>query len=351
MVKWNAIETKLTEDKNRSRKTVVICIAAGILLTCVLFFGGMWLVNPIIEEYINENKEYRYLYDFYDKKVGVNQTAVYFIGSSIVGSSILPLEINQLLNTQGYNVTAYNLAVNGDTPVKRSIQIQKIIDSKPSLVIFGITYRSIADEEELPDEQVVLVHDRLDVRDDAMYLYSANELKSLQTEDSPIYRKKFLLNALSNLDYETKKTFDYSTDPYGDIFRLHCDKQKNQAAMIEELKNPRDPWRPVVGNETTRYKQALLYNVQTLRDAGIHVAIINMPLNPFTSEKITNESRQNYYDLLNEAGVNWYEMEYGYGDEYFFDSHHMTFAGATEFAPRIANVIIQEVDAHDIIHE
>ena len=120
---------------------------------------------------------------------------------------------------------------------------------------------------------------------------------------------------------------------------------KNPEQILKEANDPDDPWHPIVTNESTRYKQALIYNVQTLQNAGIPVVLINMPLHPLTSEKITDESRQNFYDLLNETGAKWYDMELGCGDEYFFDSHHMTFYGATQFAPRMAELIISEVES------
>ncbi|MCZ9311818.1 MAG: hypothetical protein O0V67_00425 [Methanocorpusculum sp.] len=343
MDKWGAVNTKLTKEGGTTRSTVVVCVLAGVLIAGGLFSVGMYAAEPVIDAYLNETKEIIHLYDFYDLKIGEDQTAVYFIGSSIIGCSIYPPYINQNLSIQGYNITAYNLIVSGDTPVRRSVEIQKIIDSSPSLVVFGVTYRSVTDEAAWPDERVILVHDRLVVRDGARQLYSADEWNDLKTVCTPNYKKKFLPSALFHFPSETSNTLDYQNDPYGISSRLYRDSQKNPEKMLEEANDPTDIWRPIVTNESTRYKQALIYNVQTLQNAGIPVVLINMPLHPLTSEKITNESRQNFYDLLNETGAKWYDMEFGCGDEYFFDSHHMTFYGATQFAPRMAELIISEV--------
>lgn len=343
MDKWGAVNTKLTKEGTSSRTTVAVCVFAGVLIASGLFVAGMYAAEPVIDTYLNDTKEIIHLYDFYDLKIGEEQTAVYFIGSSIIGCSVYPPYINQNLSAQGYNITAYNLIISSDTPVRRSVEIQKIIDSSPSLVVFGVTYRSVTDETAWPDERVILVHDRLNVREDARHLYSPSEWNDLKTESTPNYKKKFLPSAISHFPSVSDSTHDYLYDPYGVPKRVHLSNTKNPEKMLEEANDPTDIWHPVVTNESTRYKQALIYNVQTLQNAGIPVVLINMPLHPLTSEKITNESRRNFSDLLNETGAKWYDMEFGCGDEYFFDSHHMTFYGATQFAPRMADLIIEEV--------
>ena len=344
MDKWGAVNTKLTKEGTSSRTTVAVCVLAGVLIAGGLFIAGMYAAEPVIDTYLNESKQIGHLYDFYDLKVGKNQNAVYFIGSSIIGDSIYPPYIEGNLSEMGYNFSIYNLIVNGDTPVRRSVEIQKIIDSSPLFVVYGVTYRSVADESIWPDERVILVHDRLDVREDAWQLYSEKEQEDLQAEPTFHYKKKFLVNALSyspaSFDFFTH---DYLNDPYGITAREYRSERKDPTQIFREANDPTDIWHPVVTNESTRYKQALIYNVQTLQNAGIPVVLINMPLHPLTSEKITNESRRNFSDLLNETGAKWYDMEFGCGDEYFFDSHHMTFYGATQFAPRMADLIIEEV--------
>ncbi|MCZ0860060.1 hypothetical protein O0S10_02300 [Methanocorpusculum sp. MG] len=343
MDKWGAVNTKLTKEGDVPRSTVVVCILAGVLIAGGLFVAGMYAAEPVIDEYLNETKGIIHLYDFYDLNIGEDQTAVYFIGSSIIGASIYPPYINQNLSNNDYNITTYNLYISSDTPRRRSIELQNIIASAPSLIIYGVTYRSVTDRAEWPDEQIVLVHSRLKILNDSLQLYSQKERNDLKIKPTIYYKKKFIPNAVSYTPVVHDPTFDYLNDPNGLISRRYYDTTKKPEQILKEANNPKDPWRPIVTNESTRYKQALIYNVQTLQNAGIPVVLINMPLHPLTSEKITDESRQNFYDLLNETGAKWYDMEFGCGDECFIDSHHMTFYGATQFAPRMAELIISEV--------
>ncbi|HJJ41694.1 MAG TPA: hypothetical protein O0W90_00055, partial [Methanocorpusculum sp.] len=239
--------------------------------------------------------------------------------------------------------------MDGDIPRDRSLEIQKIIDSKPSLIIYGVTYRSITDESSDSSflERVNLVHSRLDVREDSYFLFTNDELKMITTGPSFLYNKTFFRSALKDKlfgkDDKTNK-INYKIDPYGDNHRKYWGNLSDNSQIIRFSNDPHNKWRPIVTNESTIYKEALIYNVKTLQDAGIPVIIINMPIHPLFSEKITDESRQNFFDLLNQTGAVWYDMERDYGDEFFYDSHHASFYGAHQFAPVMADLIIEQVE-------
>ena len=97
-----------------SKISVVTGIVVGVLFGFSLVFGIIYASG--VYTYIENTKEIVNLYDFYNINVGDNTNAVYFVGSSIVGCSIDPIQINQHLEELGYeNITAYNLAINGET--------------------------------------------------------------------------------------------------------------------------------------------------------------------------------------------------------------------------------------------
>ena len=114
-------------------------------------------------------------------------------------------------------------------------------------------------------------------------------------------------------------------------------------AVIKALANPTNDWRPVVPSGDTLNKQAFMYNVKKLEEAGIPVVIINMPVSPLLSEKITDESRQNFYDYLDSTGVTWLDMENMYDDSHFFDYIHSTWEGSLDFSQEMVDLIIQEL--------
>lgn len=336
-------KTKRKEPEAKKWK-VVAGIVLGLVLAGGMFLGVMLVANQSINYYLEDTKDVLHIYDFYDAKVGENQTAVYFIGSSIVGDAIYTPAINSYLKESGYNITSYNLAMDGDIPLRRTVQIQNIIDSSPSLVIYGVTYRTVTSESWQP-ERVILVHDNLNIREDSLYLFSDEEIEDFHKVPDLYYKKTYLRNALTYIHTPKIGSWDYFTDPFGLEHREHRDSLKDYGQILNESKNPNDPWRPIVTNESTRYKDALVYNVQTLQNAGIPVVIVNMPLHPLFSEQITDESKQNFTNLLNSTGASGiYDYECYYSDDFFRDSHHAFLRGALEFAPVMADLIIQELN-------
>lgn len=346
-MKIDKLIEKTTEKSEKKKWKVVVGIVVGLILALSIISVYLF-VYVDVDTYLSETKGMVALYDFYDLKVGEDESAVFFVGSSVMGLSVYPPYIDEELSRRGYNIKTYNLLVESDIPLERSLEIQKIIDSKPSLVIYGVTYRSVISgiSQNRLEQRTKLVYPRLNIRPDSLYLFTDEELREYVFQPPTwIYLKTFVKSAMTyNGKSASSHTWDYTVDPYGIGFRTAYSAQKNPDKIIQEAENPYDEWHPTVTDEHTRYKEALLYNVQTLEDAGIPVIILNMPLHPLTSEKITNESRQNFYNLLNQTGAVWYDMEYDYGDEFFRDSHHAMFeTGTPVFSSRMVDLIIQEM--------
>ena len=337
------------ETKSGLSLSVYIVIICSVIISFGCFLGFYCVVD--VDEYLQDNKQIINLYDFYDQKVGKNETSIFFIGSSILGRAIYPPKINQLIKMNYPNITAYNLYISSDIPIERTLEIQKIVDAKPSLVIYGISYRSVTDDIDYSHffERTKLVYSRLNIRDDSLFLYNEAEIMYF-TPISNLDKKKYLFSAIQYaFNGRVQEAFNYSFDPYGgEEYRKSLPKV-GRNVIAADANNLNSIWRPVVTNESTRYKDALIYNVKTLQDAGIPVIILNMPLHPLYSEKITDESRANFYTLLNETCAIWYDLERDYDEDYFNDGIHASFDGAMKFAPRMADLIIEQVEK-DVIH-
>ena len=337
------------EETEIKRSIVVAGIGAVLCITLGSFFCIFYLAD--VDGYLQDTKYIINLYDFYDKKVGENEKAVFFIGSSVMAHFVYPPEINRFVKKNYSNVTAYNLYLGSDIPIERSLEIQKIIDARPSLVIYGITYRSVTDKLDYGSffERTKLVYSRLDIRNDSLFLYTAYENNYFREPLSILGKRMYILSAIDYKLNQNTQLINYTFDPFGEPLRMSFKKHTLEEISAEVNDQHNEKWHPVVTNESTRYKDALLYNVKTLQDAGIPVIILNMPLHPLLSEKITDESRVNFYNLLNETGSIWYDLEHDYDGDYFWDSHHATFDGALKFAPRMADLIIEQVEK-DVIH-
>ncbi len=336
------------EDIEIKRRVVVasiaiaVCIVIGSIL-CLFYFAD-------IDVYLQDNKQVINLYDFYDQKVGENETAVFFLGSSVVGNAIYTPEINRIVKNNYPNITAYNLVVNGDIPIERVLEIQKIIDANPSLVIYGITYRSVTDKIDNARffERTEPVYSRIDIRNESFDFYTLEEKKYFKPIND-LEKIRYLRSALEYKFSGIHQSINYSYDPYGGEEIRKTMGKVPKMKMISEANDPNCIWRPVITNESTRYKDALIYAVKNLQDAGIPVIILNMPIYPLISEKIPTESKANFCKLLNETGAVWYNFDCYLDEDCFRSSGHANFDGSMKFAPRMADLIIEQVEK-DVIH-
>ena len=307
-----------------------------------------------VDGYLKDNKEIINLYDFYDQKVGENETAVYIIGSSVVAESIIPPEINKILAQKGYaNIKFYTCFLSNDNPISRSVQLKNIIDSKPSLVIYGLMPRDIRANAWF-DERCCLVHERLHLMNDSDYLYSNFQAKSFNKHEGIWYNKKFIQSALKYRFFpenEPHSSLNYTYDPLGEEYRKYISSKVDQNATIADVNNPNSRWRTEseVSDEWTQNKEALIYIVKKFKGNDVPVIIVNMPINPLLSEQISDNSYSNYFALINGTDADHYDLD-GFGSpDDFMDAVHMTYDGAIKFAPRMADLIIEQVEK-DVIH-
>lgn len=339
-------KTKRKEPEAKKWK-VIVGITLSLILCTSIYFGILYFSEPIIDDYLENSGGYPSLiyraYNVYENESADYSNSIFLFGSSLVNAGIRPDKISSELSQHGYdNLTIYNLHISMDTPLLRSLEIQKTIESSPKMVIYGVTYRDVVDTTMHSDERFTLVHDKLEISEDALFLYNQKELELINTEPPADYSKKYLLSAL---EWAVKKQFTPKTLANASS---NTTSPPPVELDIDELEFNADGarsivWHPEISNERTRYMEALLYNVRTLEDAGIDVVLINMPLTPALSNKISNETRQNFFDLLNDTGANWYDFERAYGYEFFSDLVHASSYGSDLFAPVVADIIIQEM--------
>ena len=353
-MKIDRLIEKTAEKDGVKKWKVVVGIVVGLVLACGLFLGFWTLVfSPIIDEYVTNTKQTVVVYDFYDLKVGESETAVYFIGSSLIGFAIDSDEITRILREGGRHITAYNLGISGDVnPLQTSLQIQNIIDSKPSLVVFGVSPYMLNYNNGLNEEKVFLVQDRLNIRDDAWYLYSKDDKFTILKPRLPFDDKRFTRSAISYFMTGSHKiNLSSSTDLFnmangGNWRYIEENSVSNEQyySFVQDAKVKNIG--TVVTKDMTEAKASMLYNAKTLSDAGIPVIFINMPIHPETSHDISEESRQIFFDFLNTTGVKWYDYEYSCQDDNYWydDGYHMApLTGSKLFAPVMADLIIQEL--------
>ena len=355
MSRTDDILEKTKRDGPEAKKwIVVLAIVLGVVLA---YFGlGFYLDFVGVNTYISETKQVVAVYDFYDLKVGETETAVYFIGSSIVGCGIDSDEINRILKERGYDITVYNLGIDGDDPLERSLHIPNIVESSPSLVIFGESYRFVTSDS-LNEEKIFLVKDKLNIQLDSFHLYSIDELWTILKPHTYLDDKRFVDSARTYTpkgieQIDSVVSTDLYTLTYGSSWRHNEENNPKYSrdGIIADANG--GGMSPIITDDVTNTKKALSYSVSTLLNAEIPVVILNMPLHPLISEHVTEDSRENFFEYLDSTGALWYDYEFACsGDDYWYkDGRHIApETGAKMFAPQMAELII-ELEENNVIH-
>ena len=358
-MKIDRLIEKTTEKDGVKKWKVVVGIVVGL---GIVFAFWSFTIPPLVEEYLlstNGRVATNVVeYDFYNQKISESdgtELNVYFFGSSIIQNSIAPSEINNILSECGYdNIRAYDLGLSGDRPESRLLQLDKVIESKPALVVYGISYITLTYEIWM-DEYVALVNNQISLDSDAYYIYSSDELEKIYRLSPITTDKTYIESALNYISSTSPDERDIASNGLnagawrqitgdGEYFSSSLIRVPAHEWRFSMLENPSYPWMPTFTDDSNREKEAFQYIIQKLDDAGIPVVVVNMPLNPLLSEKITDESRKNFSEFLNQTGVVWYDYEYLFGEEYFADTHHMwSIHGRDNFSPFMADLIIQEM--------
>lgn len=336
-------------NKEAKKKIVVIGLIIGILFSVSILACVFYITD--IDSYIKNNTAIK-IYEVYDKDEKSDGNVIFFFGDSGIGYSTYPPFITEKLRENGYNISAYNLYQGNEMPVMRAIQMQNVIDAKPVLVVYGLSYRMVSDFENWVPERVFLVHDKLKIRSDSMFLYTADEMECFNKTMNVFDLKMFLESAIKSKYFKNPNRPGTTWHDDGTYYNLGAYRdrmQYNEDEIREAATNPRTQFRPEITNKTTRNQEALTYIVDVLRENDIPVLLVSTPLNPILSNEISVSSRENFHNYLNSTETPWIDLEQCLGSEYFVDIYHVNEDGMFFVSNAITEEIITEVE-NNVIH-
>jgi len=366
-MKIDRLIEKTTENDEAKKWKVVVGIVVGLVLACGLFCGCYYIIlAPFVDSYIAD-KPISHLYDFYDLNIGNDETAIYFIGNSQIGADVYIPLVQKELDERGYSeLRVYNIYRDSDNPIRRLSQIEDIVESKPSLVIYGVSSWILTTDDGWVDEDVILVKERLNLNSSADYLYSQDELDDLYSETSnPMYMKKFLSGAITSqvskilsgrsqvidpITYTTNVTWEpwengEKRTRYSNTFGINGQDLLEYVELTETYANTsrnKISLYPFVGEET-RKLLAFEYMLERFDDEGIPVVLVIMPEHSILNENTPAVSETNLRNYVDNTGLSWYDLDEMYGDEIMADLTHVHWDGAVTLAPVWADIVIQEM--------
>jgi len=311
---------------------LLIFILTSLLISFLVYtFLIMILVNPYIEHHtwklIDNN------FKIYNKQIENNSNSIYFIGNSMIMTNINTTQIKNNLQEYDLKYDVYNLGVNFDTPLQRLIELRKITESKPELIIIGNSYCSLSNQSVyVPDDNLALMSDQviLDEEIRNFFLDEQINLIDMNEFDRVLYKRKFIISALNRIlgiKIGGRTTF------INESLSLH-----EKMILVH---NPYDAFLAPVFPEDNIQKKAFRYFFKEIKRLGIPIIYINMPLDPLRSKTIPEDTRINHNNFIKSTDIIYYDIEYEYSSEEFNDLVHLNKYGKARFSDMMTDIIIE----------
>ena len=338
-VSWTAVLTRLG-------------IALGVALG---FYAAIvrWLIDPYI---LNGSSAGRVagVYDGYGfiqqhrSQHGDTNSLVLFWGSSMIREGIDCAQ----LETASPAVTAYNLAVSGDIPCRRLVELPRAKALNPQRVIIGVSYPEIF-EDRLPF-------------DDQISVLPASAYASLPSAALELMDERFKAKA-NRSEWEKffwKRKFFTSAaftklglSGRGDRVKTgHATEFKapwvyDQGIEIGEMKRflarHQNSYPPYTGNQHTHPGQSLAARslvvlVKELEAQGANVLLVNMPLHPLLNAVVPAQRREALRSFLQRLGsdkITFVDCQDRLSADHFVDLLHLNAQGRTAFTETVSHLL------------
>ena len=260
--------------------TLIPILVLGI---AIFFLIGVEEFSKILEIDIQnkmniKNNNYLMREDEFFKKAVENQ--VFLIGSSHMAKA----NATEVQNFSIKGNIIYNISTSGDNPFSRSNQIDKIIESKPKIILYGISYRDF----EFPYNGNIINMEELNSTEN---IYCTFKKVSKYFPENPNYQIKRLVS--SNL---IKPTGEYLASPNTPFFIYNFkDTPVPDVKDIrsEQIKN----WNSI--DNTFCEINSIKEIISKAKDSGIKIILLTTPLHNITLQEFSNSQKENFEILKN----------------------------------------------------
>ncbi|MEO9309961.1 MAG: hypothetical protein ABI337_06665 [Nitrososphaera sp.] len=271
--------------------------------------------------------------EFSDKK------KIILLGSSHVGQ-LNTTYITNYLNKN--DIEVFNLAYNSDTPERRSRFLNEMIALKPTVVIYGVSYRDFQtpfNESPLPDPK---------------YFFNnlSNELMKNDITTNP---KLITLNFIRNVQNSfvvlrtEEKILTFDNTPF---FSYNIETQTQIANEIELKKQSQRSEASKFSLEApdkNKQAEALINLINEFEQNNIKVVLFLTPLNKYYLAEIPDSQHIIFNSIINhvinETGVSVYDLRYKYSEmPIWANISHVAFnKDSLIYSEDIAKIIEKEI--------
>jgi carboxypeptidase C (cathepsin A) len=309
-----------------STKKIAVASTISFMISMIIFLIFMNYVNPVI---VNENNFFNQ--EFSDKK------KIYLIGSSYVGQINANI-VNQNLKNNNEDHLVYNLAIHSDKPEKRIGTIDKIIETNPEMVIYGISFGDLGEfDSQSP----------LEIRQYFEKIFPIKELVDIRQNPRDI-TLDFILNVLSYSSFSERDQFN----PFYPQNIPVMSQIKTNAELEVKIDNGLTSIISNIPNYDINKNAISLEKIfQKLRQNDIEIIVYTTPYSRAYLEHTNPEMVDEFYNLLNmlvsKYEIKLYDLQNEYADlEIWAESSHVAYnnINSTIYADDISKIILKEIE-------
>jgi hypothetical protein len=314
-----------------------ISIAVGVAF--MITFGSLYLSINFSDESEERKIERKEILS----QINLNENKILFLGSSQIGHLNMTHIINKV-SDKNPEFTIYNLAENGNTPKLRYNHLNEIIELKPEIVFYGISYRDF-------NQPIKSINSQNEILDIKKHIEEATpeEIKNINPQ---FLTRKAIRNILDESGIFQKPTYDINP-PNTPFFALG----NIQTQIIEESELKRQllivlpiPSKIKINAENNIELEKFEKIIDRLQNEDIQIVVFTTPLSGVYLDEIPESVKKSFKNILNDLskkyGIEIYEYEEKYADKHIWNNlDHIAYNDKSIiFSDEIVEMILQEVN-------
>jgi len=300
-------------------------IGLVLLIVFTVVFSGFFFFNKTFTD-ISEEK-------FYSQEFDLSKKKILIYGSSHLiqlNSTHIKEEVSKISDKH----VVFNMAENGDTPQRRSLNIDKDLHLEPEIIVYGIGFRDFSSlkKENLETEFRFVDLIPFDTTELETLNPKLTTLEVLRSAAIELITK----NKNSNVPYPNTPVF---SERVQDII-IESNELNNNLERFEDFSIPTE------NNEQVEYFRTI---IETMTENKIKVIILVTPHHSTVLEKIPQIEMKNFYEILSIIEDKFDVKIYDYSNKYeglsiWRDATHIAFnEKVIIFSDDVAQIIIKEI--------
>lgn len=313
-------------------------IALAITISFFIVFSVLFIFNSSFGIPRSETNKDVKNDPFFSKTFESNKNKIFLIGSSHMGM-LNGTYINKEIYKKNSSYEVYNLAINGDHPSSRYSLLSKTILLHPKIVIYGLSYRDISNQDDdisrpvLPDIKSTI--QEFAINQNIVY----EPINPLLITYGIFYTIQNKTEIKSDLTIEKNPFIEYN---------IEDSKIKSEIQLTQSNSNP-----DIHRIDKSSKNMELVFLKKTIYEFqknNIKVILLIAPLHHSYLDKIPKDSKDNFNQIITQLQDEFHLEVYDFTQRYSYlhiwtdESHVAINENSLIFSNDVIELILKEID-------